>query len=262
MDKALHQKLFRAGHLAKGIIYALLGFFAFAVLIGASSDSSGKQGAIQFIWEQPFGQILIGLLIVGLVSYAVWRWVEAYQNFQEEDGKKDSIGKPVAWIFSGLAYLALAFSALQLLLGNGGGSGGNNTRQDVISSILDASYGQVLVIIIGVVFVGVAFYQFYKGVKEKYMENIRTQSMSSKEQSTYRTIGKMGHIARAVVFLIIAYFLILAGIESDASEVKGTAGALQFLKQNAYGLWLMGITGLGLLAYGVFMLLKAGYGPK
>ena len=261
MTISAERKLFQAGHLAKGTVYALLGILSFTLIFGASQSFTGKKEALSLISEQPFGQALLIILAIGLISYAFWRWMSAYDNFQEEDGKKDGVGKPIAWIFSGLAYIALAVYAIQMVWGGSQNSGqGGGAKEDLAATVMQMQGGQIAIIILGVIFVGVAGYQFYKGWKEKYAENVDLSSANSKEKDLYHTLGKIGHFARAVVFGIIAYFLILAGMQANPDKVKGTGEAIQYLQENQYGLWLVGLMGVGLIAYGAFMFVKSQYG--
>ncbi len=70
----------------------------------------------------------------------------------------------------------------------------------------------------------------------------------------------MGLFARGLVFLIIAFFLAQAGWLADAGEVRGFGGALKSLAQQPYGPWLLGITAIGVICYGIYCGVVARYG--
>ena len=59
--------------------------------------------------------------------------------------------------------------------------------------------------------------------------------------------------------LLIGFFLAQAGWQADSSEAKGLGGALATLAQQPYGPWLLGITALGLICYGIYCGVVAGY---
>ena len=59
--------------------------------------------------------------------------------------------------------------------------------------------------------------------------------------------------------MIVGGFLVLAAIHANASEAKGLAGALRTLQQQPYGWVLLGVTALGLFAFGAFQLVVAYY---
>jgi hypothetical protein len=73
-----------------------------------------------------------------------------------------------------------------------------------------------------------------------------------------RRTGLVGHLARGVVFGLGA-FLVKAALEYDPDEAIGIDGALQKLALHSYGDALLGLVAAGLLAYGVFCLVRARY---
>jgi hypothetical protein len=66
------------------------------------------------------------------------------------------------------------------------------------------------------------------------------------------TLGRLGFVARAVVYAMIGSFLVFAALHSHSSEAKGFGGALRFIQQQPYGSVLLGITAVGLLAFGIY----------
>jgi hypothetical protein len=54
-----------------------------------------------------------------------------------------------------------------------------------------------------------------------------------------------------VTFLVIGWFLIQAGIHSDAAQAHGFGGAFIFLLNEPYGRWLVAIVALGFVALGL-----------
>jgi hypothetical protein len=65
--------------------------------------------------------------------------------------------------------------------------------------------------------------------------------------------------ARGVVFCIVGWLVIQSALTYDPSKSQGLQGALATLRQAAYGPYLLGIVALGLIAYGIFQLVKARY---
>ncbi|MGZ8783912.1 MAG: DUF1206 domain-containing protein, partial [Gaiellaceae bacterium] len=66
------ERLGRAGLVAKGVIYGVVGILAIQVAVGGREKSPDKEGALSAIAEQPFGRGLLGLLALGLAGYALW----------------------------------------------------------------------------------------------------------------------------------------------------------------------------------------------
>ena len=71
--------------------------------------------------------------------------------------------------------------------------------------------------------------------------------------------GQVGLAARGVVFGIIGYFLMQAAYHSKAGEARGLSGALRALEQQPSGRWILGVVAIGLMAYGLFMLMLGRY---
>ena len=67
--------------------------------------------------------------------------------------------------------------------------------------------------------------------------------------------------ARAVVFALLGWTVVIAGWSRDASEVGTMASALRTLagQPGALGRWLAGVTGAGFMAYGVYEMFHARY---
>ena len=63
-----------------------------------------------------------------------------------------------------------------------------------------------------------------------------------------------------MVFIIAGVFLVLAGLRADEQEVRSLGGALSaILEQPFFGNFLLGVVGVGLMAYGLLMVAVARY---
>ena len=83
--------------------------------------------------------------------------------------------------------------------------------------------------------------------------------MSSTEEKWAIRIGRFGLIAKGIVSIITGYFFVQAARYSDPNKAKTTAGALEAIQEQPFGAFLMGIVALGLVAYGVHLLVQARY---
>ena len=69
------QWLARAGLVARGIVYGVIGVLALKLALGSGGKATSQQGALQTIAKEPFGEVLLIALTVGLAGYALWRLV-------------------------------------------------------------------------------------------------------------------------------------------------------------------------------------------
>jgi hypothetical protein len=252
------EKLARFGFVAKGVVYVLLGILAVMAAIGqGSSKQANRNGVLELIFEQPFGRILAILLVIGIIGYAIWRFIEAIKDPYHEGSDSKGIVKRIGYFVSGLVYTGFALSIIKLLAGSGSGS--SNSRQTLTAKVLQMDAGPFLVILAGAIIIIVGFVQFYKAYKTKFTKHLNTQSLSSNEKEWVTRIGRIGYAARGIVWLIIGYFVVRAGIESDASQVKSSQGVFSFLEQLSYGQWILLAVAIGVVAYGVFQFVKARY---
>ncbi len=76
-DSTWLQRLARAGLVARGLLYVVVGILATQVAAGHNEARPDKQGALQAVVRQPFGRLLVLLLALGFIGYAAWRFVEA-----------------------------------------------------------------------------------------------------------------------------------------------------------------------------------------
>ena len=83
--------------------------------------------------------------------------------------------------------------------------------------------------------------------------------MSAATETWITVIGTIGHVARAIVFGLVGWFLLKAAYEYDANEAVGLDGALTKILRAEYGPWLLGLVAAGLIAFGVYSLSEARY---
>lgn len=258
------ERLARFGYAAKGVVYLIVGVLAFQAAFNWGGRITGSKGAFRTIENQPFGNVLLFLVGVGLLGYVVWRFVEAFRDPEHNDSGLSAFGRRFSYFISGLIYASLAIFALRIVFSSsggssgGGGSGGGSTDQRT-ASLLSQPFGQWLVGLIGVAIVAYGFYCFYKAYSTKFRRHLKIAQMSPKEQKWSTRIGRFGLTAKGIVSVIIGYFFIQAARTSDASQAGTTEGALQTIQQQPYGAWLMGLVALGLIAYGIHLEVQARY---
>ena len=254
VNSRLFAILSRAGFVARALIYGIIGLLAFDLAIRQGGKITNQQGALRSVEQHPFGHFLLALLAVGLGGYALWRLFRAALGHGRE-GTDHGIERLGA-LGSGIVYAAMCVIAVQILTGPGtSGKGAKKTAGDVFTW----PAGRWLVAIAGVVLAGVACYQLIRGLRKKFLEDSKTDQMPHLVYKGFTVLGTIGHVARAVVFGLIAVFLIKAAYDYKANEAIGLDGALGKLYDGAYGAWLLGAVAAGLIAFACFSLVEARY---
>jgi fumarate reductase subunit D len=247
--------LARAGFVARGLIYGIIGILAIKLALGAGGKTTNQQGALETIARQPFGKVLLILVAIGLAGYALWRLLHALLGHGPEDS--DTTFERVAAFGSGIVYAGLCAIAVEILLGSGGNSSGSSHK--TAAGVFGWPAGTWLVGIAGAVLVGVGLYQGYRGISRDFLKDSKTEEMSARVRNWVEWIGTFGHLARMVVFGLVGVFLIKAAIDYDPNKAVGLDGALAKLAHASYGPFLLGLVAAGLIAFGVYSLSDARY---
>ncbi|HEX5688662.1 MAG TPA: DUF1206 domain-containing protein, partial [Roseiflexaceae bacterium] len=217
----------RGGHVAKGVIYIVLGMLAARAVVGLRGGEADKEGVMLAILGQPFGQILLGSVAAGLASYAIWR---LFQSFFDPEGRGRNmlaIGQRIGFFFSSIFYAGLAFTAVRLLLGVR--SGDDELLEEWTARALGEPSGRWIVAITGAIVIGVGIFQIYKAYASKFTEILEWEEMSATEHAWTSWLGRFGLSARGVVYAIIGSFLVRAALDFNPQEAGGSAEALSML---------------------------------
>jgi hypothetical protein len=247
--------LARAGLIARGLVYLIIGVLALELVFGEGGKAANQQDALKTIADQSFGRILLIGVAIGLAGYALWRLVRAAVGHGAE--QRDSGADRVAAAASGIAYGILCVTAVEIIVGSGTSSSG--TPKEATGGVLGWSGGTVLVAIAGVALIGVACYQAYKGLGKKFLDDAKTGEMSEGVERAYTWLGVFGHVARAVIFALVGYGLIKAAVDYNPKAAVGLDGALRQLADSSSGPVLLGIVAAGLAGFAIYSIADARY---
>lgn len=262
-DNPWVERLFRAGLVAKAVLYAVVGVLALGVAIDVGGRTTDTGGALQTLADQPFGRILMVLLAIGLLGYAAWRIAQAVLDTDDEGDGAKAVVTRIGAAASALIHLGLMVLAIRLVADSGsgsGGAGGSGSRADqesqATAGVFDWPAGRWIVLVAAAVVIGVGAYNVYEGISRGFMDKMR---VSGSRRRLVERLGVVGYVARGVVFGIAGVFLAKAAIEYDAKEAVGIDGALAELADRSFGPLLLGIVAAGLIAYALTCLAWARY---
>lgn len=262
-DNPWVERLFRAGLIAKAVLYAVVGVLALGVAVDVGGRTTDTGGALQTLADQPFGRILMVLLAVGLLGYAAWRIAQAVLDTDREGEGAKAILTRVGAAGSALIHLGLMVLAIRLIADSGSGSGGAggsgsgaDQESQATAGVFDWPAGRWIVLVAAAVVIGVGAYNVYEGLSRGFMDKMR---VSGSRRRTVERLGVVGYVARGVVFGIAGVFLAKAAIEFDAKEAVGIDGALAELADRSFGPVLLGIVAAGLIAYALTCVAWARY---
>ena len=254
--------LARLGLLAKGVSFSIVGVLALELALGEGGKATSRHGALRTIADEPLGRVLLVLLALGFAAYAIWRFVQAFAE-REDDSRAMSEAKKWAiragYVGRGLIYAGLAVTTARLLTGSSGGESQNQQVKERTAMVFDWPGGRWLVGIAGLAIAVLGVWNLYEAFARKFEDQWRKGQMSSTERRWGGRIGVAGHLARAIVFGLIGAFVTKAALDYDASDAIGLDGALQKLVNTNHGPYLLGVTAVGLICYAIYCLVDARY---
>lgn len=244
----------RLGYSARGVVYLIVGWLALVAAFG-SGQTTDTRGGLRHLLQQPMGDVLLGIVAVGLVAYSAWRFVQAIWDADDHGTSAKGLGIRAGLLISGFTHLALAFFALSLIFGWGTG-GDSDNAQNWSARVMSHDNGRWLVFAFGIAVIGAGLAHIYKGWTAKFRKHF---AMDQQTMRWAEPICQFGLIARGVVFLIIGGFFAVAALQFDPSKARGLDGALQAVQQQPFGPYLLGVVALGLIAFAVYSFLETIY---
>jgi hypothetical protein len=251
------ERLARLGFAARGAVYTLVGLLAVQTAMGArGAHATDTRGVLQVVAGK--SQALIWLLAVGLFGYALWRVVQGVLDPERKGSDPKGLVQRAGQIGIGLIYGSLAWAAARLAMGAHDGSGGGS-QAHWTARLMSMPMGRWLVAAVGIGIMIAGGRQIWRGWTEKFRKHLKLQEMDPAEQTLAIHAGKLGMIARGIVFLLSGWFVIQAAARFDPSQARGLSGALDALAHQPHGQLLLGLVALGLVCFGAYSILLARY---
>jgi hypothetical protein len=255
-SKAL-EVLARVGLVAYGVVHFLIGWLALQIAWGlARSDSADTSGAMKTLADQPFGQVLLWLVAVGLAALALWQASAVIWGYRNLEGAK-RVRKQITSGAKAVIFAALGYSAGAAALGAGSSSA--QSQQQATSGVLGWPGGRVIVIVAGLVIIGVGVASIVKGAKKSFAEEIDTSALSPTLRTAVARLGQVGYIAKGLAFGVVGGLLSYATLAFDPQKAQGLDGAMQTILAQPFGRFLLTAVALGFAAFGLFAILQSRY---
>lgn len=243
----------RLGFAAKGLLTMLVGVLALRHALGRGGALTGPGGAIRALRDEPFGRVALIVLAAGLSGYALWMFVAAFVDPERKGTGFSGIAERVGFFVTGIGYAALAYGALNLLLGNGPSG---SSLDELAATVLTPVIGQWLVGLAGAIVMVAGVLQIRLGITAGFRDSLRPDLPRPVRVITIVS-GRFGYMALGVLSLLVGASLVRVALEYDPSEAGGWDEALGFLSSLGEGPWALGAAAAGLILYGLFFVLLA-----
>ncbi len=258
--------LARCGILAEGLIYVLIGGLALGGAFDPSQHPSGSKGAMDKLSHVPLGPLWLTLLALGLVAFVLWQGMQALfdPEYRRERWQLKRLAVRFHHLWSAAlhcGFVGLAFWQLLQTFGAAKGDSGSansgHTQKHLTAIGLGLPAGRWLVGGIAVGIVGFGIVQWVMACRPD--QDTRMDLSQTRWRRPILALLVYGYAARGALFALIGGLLMRAAWSHNSNHATGVAGALQSMRQQAYGPWLLGIVAAGLIAFGLAHMLKARY---
>jgi hypothetical protein len=246
------RKLARAGYASRGVVYLIIGGLACLAAVGAA-ETTDTQGALRHIFSQPFGHVLLGVMVAGLLGYVVWRFVQAVFDADDHGRSAKALVIRAGLLASAFTYATLAVYALSRMgLFSGSGSGGGGVARTLSSFVGSGTVSLVLAIL----FVGVGAAHCWKAVRLKFEDHFQADETTMK---ILRPISVVGLVARGGVFFTLAFLLFYRGTITGQGDggTPDIQDALRFLQDLPMGWLILASMGGGIVLFSVYSFCEA-----
>jgi hypothetical protein len=252
---ALIEWMARIGYGARGMVFLLLGGFAALAAIGARTRAVDGKDALRRMLEQPFGEVLLAIIALGLFCFAGWRILQALFDADGCGNDLKGLSRRLVYGAAAVFYAGFGSVAVSMLLGNDGGGSGDAIVRDWTAWALAKPFGRWLIGGVGLAIVGTGLGIGIAGLRAEFSRRL---DLNKHPRLIVTALGIAGYLARALVFVIIGVFLIFAAVDARSREATGFAGALRIIQQqDSYGSVLLGIAAAGFIAYAAYAFAEA-----
>jgi hypothetical protein len=239
----------RVGLVGYGLVHVLIGGIAAQIALTGGGQAD-QQGAMSAIAAEPFGFVVLVVVVAGLVAFALWQGVAAATGFRWASGW-DRTQRRIGAGGKAIGVLAVALIGVRLLVtGSSGSSTGGS--QEATAGLLALPAGQVLVGVVGLVVLVVAGATAWSGFTADFAEDLDWSRLPAGLRRPVRWLGIVGHVLRAVAFAVMGVLFGVAALRADPSWAGGLDGALKTLAGQPYGALLLLVVAVGFVAFGLF----------
>lgn len=230
----------RLGFAARGLVYALIGYLALR------SGRTEDPGGILDYLASTAGRLLVAAMAAGFFAYAAWRLLEAWVDSEGHGSDRKGIGARLAGAGSGIVHFG--FGALAARLAAGGHDNGDSSKA-AAATALDLPGGALLLYLAAAIFLGVAIAQLRKAWKLKFLRHLEPRAAA---QAWIAWLGRLGYLARGVVFALVAWLFLHAAQAHSSAAAGGIDDALGSLPRP-----LQMAVAAGVVLFGLFSLVEA-----
>jgi Domain of Unknown Function (DUF1206) len=250
------ERLGRLGYVVRGALYGVMGVLALRLALGAPTRTADQRGTLYLLSGSPVAAALLLVVIVCLAAYSLWGFIRA--AYDPLGRGKDTVGivSRLGFAWSGLNYAALTVFALTFLVGATKGDE-SDSPQKTVGALLSAPAGGAITIIAGIIGVATGLGQFVDMYKAGFKKDLKRNQMNRATRTAVDSLGRFGMFSRGVIFTMLGFFILSAGLHHHAADAQGIGEAFQVIARQPMGHLSLAVVGAGFIALGLHSLANA-----
>lgn len=244
----------RAGLTARAIVYWLVaGLMIRAALLPQEGEEGYSPGdAFRALENQPAGRVVIVTIGFGLLTYALWRFVQGVMDVRKKGDDASGRFARVGMLSSGISYGLLGFAAIAVTFGANSGEGAGAT-ETTAQWLLERPFGRFAVIAFGAVLTAIGVAQVVRTFTDSWQDDLALRGW----RRTLIAPIEVSIIGRGILFVLVGSFLAIGGWTQDPGDVKGLSATLVWLRELPFGFWLYIGGALVIAGYGLYSAVQA-----
>ena len=246
----------RIGLVAYGVTHLVIAATALPLAWGDKEGRADQQGALSQMADQPFGDVLLWVIVLGMAALVVWQLAEALVGHQDDEGAK-RVAKRVGSAAKAVVYAVLGWTAASTATGSGSSGGGST--DSMTARLMSAPGGTLLVGAIGLGIVAVGLFLVHRGWTEGFTKKLDHQATTGATRKPVIVAGKVGHLAKGAALAVVGTLFVTAAVQHQPKESGGLDVALRELLSQPFGPVLLAVVALGLGCFGVYCFFWARY---
>ncbi len=237
----------RAGLVSRAAIWLVTGALAARLAVEGNPEPGAepdKNGALHTLARQPFGRMLLVVLVAGFVAMVVWSLAELGRK---RDGQRSGHwGHRLVAAGRTAIYTSLALTTFQVLVGDESDGG----QQEALTvRVLGWPGGRLIVGAVAVALLGAAAFNVHRGVTRRYEKHWDRKRMDARARRIAGPIEAIGNFGHALVFGLVGWFLSMTALHFDPAEPKSLDESLSTLVRESNGRIICFVVAAGMVAW-------------
>ncbi|QHK20728.1 DUF1206 domain-containing protein [Pseudarthrobacter psychrotolerans] len=244
----------RAGFAVSGLLHFLVGAIAIRLAMGGSGNADFS-GAVSELASQPAGPFLLWASFAACASLAIWQASDAIFDYNRLP-TKDKAGKKATAAAQALVFAGLSLTLVSFAMGTGSGGDNRQSASDITVLVLKAPGGVILLVLVGLGMAITGIIYAVRGIKKAFKKHL-TMPASPTARTAVTVLGVAGYVAKGIVLLLAGALIAIAALGAHPDQSTGLDGGLRALRDQPFGVYLLAAVGVGLICYGLYMVVRA-----